>query len=184
MYELSPESCTLLFGEGYTNGSDTIIQKRIDRTVTNLMSKIRSYQLHLLDANYVLIPVSCNRHHSLFVIVDPIAAVSTIYDKLEEDNIRTNKCKILLFNSLNKAIPPFFAEKIFKTLKLLLKTIVEKTSVVSPGEVLDDWITTETVNCPQQQNIFDCGIYVLKFVELFFQNLPKVCLIEYFHDHK
>jgi sentrin-specific protease 1 len=37
---------------------------------------------------------------------------------------------------------------------------------------VDDWLIINKINCPQQQNGYDCGVFVMMFLDVMIDNIP------------
>ncbi|XP_078441134.1 putative ubiquitin-like-specific protease 2B [Wolffia australiana] len=125
-------------------------------------------KVNIFEKDYLFIPVNYNLHWSLLVICHP-GEVSF----LKEDSVR-EACKVPCVlhmdsmkgnhDGLKKLIQSYLWEE-WKERHLTSNEDTSKSSIFSSLRFIP-------LELPQQQNAFDCGFFLLHYVELFLKEAP------------
>ncbi|XP_031619247.1 probable ubiquitin-like-specific protease 2A [Contarinia nasturtii] len=131
-------------------------------------------QIHILNKDFVLIPVNAKQHWFLIILCYPRNLVDNNNDPKERPRI------IVLDSSID------FLKRQRKDLMKKLLSFVQEQVMIESGKSVDvDVLSIDIVPILQQDNEFDCGLFLLEFAEKFlldnlenFQETPSSSAIE------
>ncbi len=132
--------------------------------------------VNILECDYVAIPINQNNHWSLIMIVNP-RSLKNVFGNVSSEVSETNSFpKIIYFDS-------FFPDneycmKVIKRFLVMEYHRKMENSFLCKGNMEFNEIITEIESkmkayypkVPNQNNTYDCGIYLLTYAELFFNN--------------
>ncbi|XP_061946995.1 probable ubiquitin-like-specific protease 2B isoform X2 [Populus nigra] len=123
-------------------------------------------KLNIFEKDYIFIPVNYSLHWSLIVICHPGEVVHSRED--ESGNSRKVPC-ILHMDSIRGS---------HKGLKNLIQSYLYEEWRERHNETVDDTLSKflhlrfVALELPQQENLYDCGLFLLHYVELFLEEAP------------
>ncbi|XP_011043054.1 PREDICTED: probable ubiquitin-like-specific protease 2B isoform X3 [Populus euphratica] len=123
-------------------------------------------KLNVFEKDYIFIPVNYSLHWSLIVICHPGEVVHSRED--ESGNSRKVPC-ILHMDSIRGS---------HKGLKNLIQSYLYEEWRERHNETVDDTLSKflhlrfVALELPQQENLYDCGLFLLHYVELFLEEAP------------
>ncbi|XP_052304282.1 uncharacterized protein LOC18107031 isoform X3 [Populus trichocarpa] len=123
-------------------------------------------KLNIFEKDYIFIPVNYSLHWSLIVICHPGEVVHSRED--ESGNSRKVPC-ILHMDSIRGS---------HKGLKNLIQSYLYEEWRERHNEIVDDTLSKflhlrfVALELPQQENLYDCGLFLLHYVELFLEEAP------------
>lgn len=123
-------------------------------------------KVNLFEKDYIFIPVNFNLHWSLIVICHPGEVVSF----KEEEVVKSLKVPCILHMDSIKGS--------HKGLKNLVQSYLweewRERQPEAPEDVSPNFFNLRFVSLelPQQENSFDCGLFLLHYVELFLEEAP------------
>lgn len=142
-------------------GKGASIQERMEAGYQNVSTWLA--RTDFFHRSMIFLPINKDLHWSLAVILNPGLAG---LDALNEDAV---PCIAVLdpLGSFHRKMA------IVRNLKTFLRmqwqtSVDDKRGAVSDYKV--DRVLTLSVNAPQQENHYDCGVYVLKFAEVILKN--------------
>lgn len=130
------------------------------------------------DKDFVIVPVIFKDHWFVTVIVNPAASIHEMtFDGSLPDRNETKLTTILVMDSLKdfRALSIDDGDGIFNLLTSYLASAKEKCDKYTKTSKFNRGLVKKImVQVPQQPNAIDCGVYLVKFIEHFFKNLPNV----------
>ncbi|XP_073262021.1 probable ubiquitin-like-specific protease 2B isoform X3 [Populus alba] len=123
-------------------------------------------KLNIFEKDYIFIPVNYSLHWSLIVICHPGEVVHSRED--ESGNSRKVPC-ILHMDSIRGS---------HKGLKNLIQSYLYEEWRERHNETVDHTLSKflhlrfVALELPQQENLYDCGLFLLHYVELFLEEAP------------
>lgn len=132
--------------------------------------------VNILECDYIAIPINQNNHWSLIMIVNPRTLKNVFERDLSELSETNSFPKIIYFDS-------FFPDNEY-CMKVIKRFLVMEyhrrmeNSFISKGNIefneiitgIESKIKAYYPKVPNQNNTYDCGIYLLTYAELFFNN--------------
>ncbi|EGC36291.1 hypothetical protein DICPUDRAFT_32083 [Dictyostelium purpureum] len=118
----------------------------------------------IFSFDFLFIPICLNSHWTLLIISFPCQEFETATE--------TNKPLIIFLDSLNSQSLLVITKKIREYLTIEWK---HKKSDPSNGTIPERVFTSKNLplvraNVPKQDNLFDCGVFLLHYIELFCRN--------------
>ncbi|XP_057854153.2 uncharacterized protein LOC131064145 isoform X1 [Cryptomeria japonica] len=150
------------------------LDKAPDTEVVNRQAfqRVRKWtrRVNLFEKDYIFIPVNYSLHWSLIVICNPGAV-------LEDENHSKTPCILHMdslgsHTSLRKLIQSYLWEE-------WRERHMEDEAMFNTAHERFSNMTFISVEAPQQDNCFDCGLFLLHYVEMFLRDAPaKFNLLE------
>ncbi|EGT37755.1 hypothetical protein CAEBREN_17133 [Caenorhabditis brenneri] len=141
-------------------------ESNLERNCLKVQRWTRKFDI--FKTEYIVIPINENSHWMLVTIINPQGA---LYENGNEEHNKP-KCFILFYDPLS-GLNPTRRIRITYMIKEYLKTMYDQTKAVGKkfaGNVNYEFdknriIELRPKNAPIQNNFFDCGLYVLHFIE-------------------
>lgn len=174
--------CQTFFNDEMFEKNYTGIKKIIREKYNGYDEEGRGFAVFLTD--YVIIPVTENKHHFLIVIVNPSGAARTIHN-FEGDEKRISATKVIIFDSLFSVINdnyPLNHLKILNIIRCFLEVGYYQNNVIAPGFYATNAVEFYGINCPRQENTNDCGFFAVRFAQKLIQLLPPVRALHWKSD--
>ncbi|KAK1943722.1 putative ubiquitin-like-specific protease 2A [Phytophthora citrophthora] len=166
--ELVQEKVLFLSSHFYSRlraGKGPTARERMDAGYKNVSTWLA--RSNVFNRSIIFIPINKDLHWSLAVILNPGIAGSDANDE------EAASCIAVLdpLGSYHRKAA------IIRNLRAFLRMQWENSQNNGEDEYATDRVLTMNVKAPQQENSYDCGVYVLKFAEVILKNCLELGLL-------